>query len=316
MCTAVNFTSNDNYFGRNLDLERSYGESVVITPRHFPFPMRTLPTLESHYAMIGMATVINNLPLYYEATNEKGLSMAGLNFPTNAHYHACKEGKDNVTPFEFIPYILGKCKDISEAGKLLKSINLVNINFSEDLPLSPLHWIISDRHGSLTVESVKDGLMVYDNPYGVLTNNPPFPWHMINVNNYMSLSEAYPEGKLSDKHSFDAYSLGMGALGLPGDYSSASRFIRAVFVKEKSPCLEGENESVSHFFHMLYSVAMPKGCVLTRDGECEYTRYSSCCNTDKGIYYYTTYDNMNITAVDMHSVEIDGREIYAFSIGD
>ncbi len=316
MCTAVNFTSNDNYFGRNLDLERSYGESVVITPRHFPFPMRTLPTLESHYAMIGMATVINNLPLYYEATNETGLSMAGLNFPSNAHYSAYQEGKDNVSPFEFIPYILGKCKDISEVRECLKNVNLVNINFSEDLPLSPLHWIISDRYGSVTVESVEDGLMVYDNLYGVLTNNPPFPWHMMNVNNYMSLSEAYPDNKLSDKHSFDAYSLGMGALGLPGDYSSASRFIRAVFVKEKSPCFEGEKDSVSHFFHILYSVAMPKGCVLTRDGQCEYTRYSSCCNADKGIYYYTTYGNMNITQVDMHSVNIDDREIYAFPISD
>ena len=314
MCTAVNFTSNDNYFGRNLDLERSYGESVVITPRHFPFPMRTLPTLESHYAMIGMATVIDNLPLYYEATNETGLSMAGLNFPGNAHYHAYQEGKDNVSPFEFIPYILGKCKDISEVRECLKNVNLVNLNFSEDLPLSPLHWIISDRHGSLTVESVEDGLMVYDNLYGVLANNPPFPWHMMNVNNYMSLSEACPDNKLSDKHSFDAYSLGMGALGLPGDYSSASRFIRAVFVKEKSPCFEGEKDSVSHFFHILYSVAMPKGCVLTKDGQCEYTRYSSCCNTDKGIYYYTTYGNMNITAVDMQSVNIYGREIYAFPI--
>ena len=314
MCTAVNFTSNDNYFGRNLDLERSYGESVVITPRHFPFPMRTLPTLESHYAMIGMATVIDNLPLYYEATNETGLSMAGLNFPGNAHYHAYKEGKDNVAPFEFIPYILGKCKDTFQARTLLENINLVDVNFSEELPLSPLHWIISDRHGSITVESVKEGLKIYDNPYGVLTNNPTFDWHLMNVNNYMSLSEACPDNKLSDKHSFDAYSLGMGALGLPGDFSSASRFIRAVFVKEKSPCFEGEKDSVSHFFHILYSVAMPKGCVLTRDGQCEYTRYSSCCNTDKGIYYYTTYGNMNITAVDMQSVNIYGREIYAFPI--
>ncbi len=316
MCTAINFTTKDNYFGRNLDLERSYGESVVITPRHFPYPFRTLTTLESHYAMIGMATVIDNLPLYYEATNEMGLSMAGLNFPSNARYNAYQEGKDNIATFEFIPYILGKCKDISEVRECLKNISLLDTSFSENLSATPLHWIISDRHGSLTVESTKEGLMIYDNPFGVLTNNPPFPWHMMNVNNYMSLSENYPDNKLSRNHSFDAYSLGMGALGLPGDYSSASRFIRAVFVKEKSPCLEGENESVSHFFHMLYSVAMPKGSVMTRDGQCEYTRYSSCCNTDKGIYYYTTYGNMNITAIDLHSVNIDDREIYAYAVGD
>ena len=316
MCTAINFISADSYFGRNLDLERSYGERVVITPRNYSLAFRTLPYLESHYAMIGMATVVNDYPLYYEATNEKGLSMAGLNFPGNAHYSACQEGKDNVTPFEFIPNILGRCKDIYEAKDLLGSINLVNINFSEELPLSPLHWIISDRHGSITVESVKEGLKVYDNPYGVLTNNPTFDYHLMNINNYMGLHEGFPENRLSGKHSFNTYSLGMGALGLPGDYSSASRFVRAVFIKEKSPCFQSEKESVSHFFHILGSVAMPKGCVLTKNGECEYTRYSCCCNADKGIYYYTTYNNSTVTAVDMHSVNLDGRKIYTFQVDE
>ena len=310
MCTAINVTWKDNYFGRNLDLERSYGERVIITPRGYDFAMGTLPSNDNHYAMIGMGVVVDNYPLYFEATNEKGLSMAGLNFPNNAHYNAYQEGKDNVAPFEFIPYILGRCADLDEAKNLFVNINLVSVDFSEELPLSPLHWIISDRHSSITVESVKDGLRVYDNPFGVLTNNPTFDYHMMNVNNYMSLSENYPENKLSQNKSFDAYSLGMGAFGLPGDFSSASRFVKAVFVKEKSPCFEGEKESVSHFFHMLYSVAMPKGCVMTRDGECEYTRYSCCCNTDKWIYYYTTYDNMNITEVDMHSVNIDNRELF------
>ena len=100
MCTAVSFKSGDSYFGRNLDLERSYNECVVVTPRNYKFPMRTLPMIESHYAMVGMATVVGDYPLYYEATNETGLSMAGLNFPGNAHYNAYEDGKDNVTPFE------------------------------------------------------------------------------------------------------------------------------------------------------------------------------------------------------------------------
>ncbi len=316
MCTAVNYISSDNYFGRNLDLERSYGEQVVITPRNYIFSLRTLSRLESHYAMIGMATVVEDYPLYYEATNEKGLSVAGLNFPGNAYYGAYRESKDNVSPFEFIPYVLGKCASINEARKLLDNINLAHINFSEDLPLSPLHWIISDRHGSITVESVRDGLKVYDNPYGVLTNNPTFDWHLMNVNNYMGLSEDLPENKLSQKRSFNSYSLGMGALGLPGDYSSASRFVRAVFIKEKSPCFESEKESVSHFFHILGGVAMPKGCVLTKNGEWEYTRYSCCCNADKGIYYYTTYENSTVTAVNMHSVNLGGEEIYKFPLTD
>lgn len=314
MCTAVNLTLIDNYFGRNLDLERSYGEQVVITPRNYSFPMRAMPCMEKHYAMIGMAAVVKGYPLYFEATNETGLSMAGLNFPDNAYYKEYSDNKENIAPFEFIPYVLGKCKDTNEARKLLNNINLASISFSDDLPLSPLHWIISDRYGSITVESVKEGLKLYENPYGVLTNNPTFDYHLMNINNYMCLHEGFAENRISTKRQFDNYSLGMGALGLPGDYSSASRFVRAVFIKEKSPCFESEKESVSHFFHILGGVAMPKGCVLTRDGKFEYTRYSSCCNADKGVYYYTTYDNSSVTAVDMHSVNLDGKDMYAYPL--
>ena len=134
MCTAITYKTNDFYFGRNLDLERSYNERVVVTPRNFQIKMRCVETLKTHYALIGMATVIDEYPLYFEATNEKGLSMAGLNFLGNADYKEFKEEFKNITPFEFIPYILGKCKNIYEAEQELKEINLVNINFSEKLP--------------------------------------------------------------------------------------------------------------------------------------------------------------------------------------
>ena len=311
MCTAVSYS---RYFGRNLDLEKSYDERVVVTPRKFKLSMRTLPTIEQHYAMIGMAAVADGFPLYYEATNEKGLSIAGLNFPGNAHYQKYSENKKNVAPFEFIPYILSQCKCVDEARTLLSDVNIVDINFSEKLPLSPLHWIISDKEKSLTVESVKDGLKIYDNPYGVMTNNPTFDYHLININNYMGLHEGFAENRISKEKSFDNYSLGMGALGLPGDYSSVSRFVRAVFVKEKSPDFDNEQESVSHFFHILGAVAMPKGCVMTKSGEYEYTRYSSCCNADTGVYYYTTYDNSSITSVDMKQYNLDGDDIFQISI--
>lgn len=314
MCTAVSFKGSDSYFGRNLDLERSYKESVVITPRGFKLNMRTLPTMESHYAMIGMATVADNYPLYYEATNEMGLSMAGLNFPDNAHYMSFDESKDNVAPFELIPYILGKCRDVKQARSLLEEINIVGLNFSEALPLSPLHWIISDKEKSITAESVKDGLRVYDNPYGVLTNNPTFDYHLMNIRGYMNLHEGVGEDSLTKDGDLKSYSLGFGAIGLPGDFSSASRFVRAVFIKEKSPLFKDEKESVSQFFHILSGVAMPKGCVMTREGEYEYTRYSCCCNADKGIYYYTTYNNSSVTAVDMHSVDLQGENLYEYPI--
>lgn len=313
MCTAITYKTKDFYFGRNLDVERSYNERVVITPRNFEIKMRCVTALKTHYAIIGMATVINNFPLYFDATNEKGLSMAGLNFPENADYKPFHEKLNNITPFEFIPYILGKCKNIYEALEEVNKINLVNMNFSENLPLSPLHFIISDRAKSLTVESVKDGLKIYENPVGVLTNNPTFDYHLMNLNNYMTLNEGKCENKFSDELKFNNYSLGLGALGLPGDFSSPSRFIKATFVKYKSKLGSSEKENVNQFFHILNSVAMPKGCVLVRDGEYEYTRYSSCCNVDKGIYYYKTYDDFNIKKIDMNSFDFNTNELYEIS---
>ena len=314
MCTAITYKTKNSYFGRNLDLEYSYKETVTITPRNYPFNFRKVGSINKHYAIIGMAYVEGDYPLYYDAVNEKGLGMAGLNFPKNAYYHEIKEDKDNIAPFEFIPYILSKCASIEEVKELLKNINIANINFSDKLPASPLHWIIADKFSSITVESVKDGLKVYDNPVGVLTNNPTFDMQMFNLNNYMSLSIEPPVNNFSKKLDFDTYSRGMGALGLPGDLSSASRFVKATFTKMNSLSLDDENSSVSQFFHILTSVEQQRGCVHMGDDKYEITIYSSCLNMDKGIYYYTTYDNKQITAVDMHKENLDGDTLIYFDL--
>lgn len=305
MCTAATYQTKDHYFGRTLDYEVSYGEQVVITPRNYPFHFRQVSDLAQHYAIIGMATVAENYPLYYEATNEKGLSMAGLNFPGNADYKPVAEGADNVAPFELIPWVLGQCATLDACRQLLARINLADIPFSDQIPLSPLHWIIADRDGAITVESVKEGLKIYENPVGVLTNNPPFDFHMHNLANYMGLSREPAENRISDAVPLTPYSRGMGAMGLPGDLSSASRFVKAAFTKLNSVSGDSEAESVSQFFHILGSVAQQRGCVHMGEGQYEITIYTSCCNTDKGIYYYTTYGNSRITGVDMHRADLE-----------
>ena len=313
MCTAITYNTKDHYFGRNLDLEYSYHESVTITPREYPFTFRNGKEVKKHYSMIGMAYVMNNYPLYYDAVNEKGLGMAGLNFPKNAYYHEEVSDKDNVAPFEFIPWVLTQCSDIKEVRELLNHINIANINYSEELPASPLHWIISDKNESITVESVKDGLKIYDNPVGVLTNNPTFDIHMFNLNNYMSLSIEEPKNNFSSKLNFDIYSRGMGALGLPGDLSSASRFVKAAFTKMNSLSKEDELSSINQFFHILESVYQQRGCVKLGD-KYEITIYSSCCNQDKGIYYYKTYDNTHITGVDMYKENLDSQDLVVYEL--
>ncbi len=314
MCTAITYKTKDHYFGRNLDLEYSYNETITVVPRNYEFKFREVGSIKEHYAMIGMAYVMEDYPLFYDATNEKGLSMAGLNFPGNAVYRPCMVGQDNVSPFEFIPWILAQCKNVSEAKNLLSRINLASINFSEELPLSPLHWIIADRDSAITVEAVKDGIKVHDNPLGVLTNNPPFEYQMFNLNNYMALSKNEPVNTFADGFMLNTYSRGMGAMGLPGDLSSMSRFVRAAFAKLNSVSDDTEEKSVSQFFHILGAVEMQRGLVVMGDGKYDITIYSSCCNTDKGIYYYKTYDNWQITAVDMHKEKLDGSTLISYKM--
>ncbi len=314
MCTAITYNTKDHYFGRNLDLEFSYKETVTITPRNYPFKFRKVKEINNHYAIIGMAYVANGYPLYYDAINEKGLGMAGLNFPDNANYKEEKEGMDNIAPFEFIPWILSQCANLNEAKALLKNINIANINFSQELPASPLHWIISDKESSITVESVKTGLNIYDNPVGVLTNNPTFDIHMFNLNNYMNLSIEQPSNNFSKKLNLNAYSRGMGAMGLPGDLSSASRFVKATFTKMNSISGDSESESISQFFHILGSVDQQRGCVHMGEDKYEITIYSSCCNMDKGIYYYTTYENSQITGINMYNENLDGAELINYDL--
>ena len=314
MCTAITYNTKNHYFGRNLDLEYSYKETVTITPRNYPFKFRKAKEINTHYALIGMAYVTDNYPLYYDAINEKGLGMAGLNFPKNAYYNEIDSSLDNIAPFEFIPWVLSQCASIKEVKELLKKINLANINFSDMLPASPLHWIISDKECSITVESVKDGLKIYDNPVGVLTNNPTFDYHMLNLNNYMSLSIEQPVNNFSSKLNFDIYSRGMGALGLPGDLGSASRFVKAAFTKMNSLSDPTELSSVSQFFHILGSVEQQRGCVHMGEDKYEITIYSSCCNMDEGIYYYKTYDNSRIIGVDMHKENLEGTNLISYEL--
>ena len=303
MCTAI---SCNRFFGRNLDLERGFSERVVITPRNYNFPLRKAENLTNHYAIIGMATVVDGIPLYFDATNEKGLSMAGLNFPNNAVYHPNNNEKTNIAPFEFIPFILGKCQNVDEAEKLLLNINLVNIDFSDKLPNTPLHWVISDNKKSLTVESVREGLNIYENKIGVLTNNPPFSMQVDNLEKYRNLFKVRSfknDGSIS-------YSLGLDAVGLPGDFSSQSRFVKAAFVKERTPNNLKGDLAINHFFHILSSIAMPKGCVFTPSGECEYTRYSSCCDGARGDYYYTTYNNNEKVKVSLWDYDLESINIF------
>ena len=311
MCTASNYITDSHYFGRNFDYEISYNERVTITPRNYEFKYRKIDDIKTHYAIIGIAAGIDGYPLYYDACNEKGLAIAGLNFAGNAVYREYEEGMVNVTPFELIPYILGSASSVSEARKLLEDVNLVNINFADELPLSPLHWMLSDNSGeAIVVEPLEGGLKVDDNPVGVMTNNPPFDKQLFSLNNYRSLSNKNPENTFGGDIDLDEYSRGMGGIGLPGDLSSSSRFAKVAFTRANSYSGSDETSSVNQFFHILGSVEQQNGCTFIDDPNLyEYTIYSSCYSTEKGVLYYRTYKNSQITAVDLFKEDLDSDEL-------
>lgn len=314
MCTCITYENGDFYFGRNLDLEYAFGEKVVITPRNYRFSFRELPDLEQHYAMIGMAAVHGNYPLYAEAVNEKGLGIAGLNFPGNAVYKDRMDKKKNVAPYELIPWILGQCAAVEEAEKLLEEVNLLNVPFAAELPLAPLHWMIADRNSAIVVEAVEDGVHIYENKYGVLTNNPPFPYYQVHLSNYQNLMSRVPENRFAKDLDLPVFGQGMGAIGLPGDFSPVSRFIKAAFLKWNSSTDQDELSNVGQFFHILDGVAMVKGSVVTEEGKYDITTYSCCVNAEKGIFYYKTYENNQIQEVRMHNEDLESKELRIFEL--
>lgn len=316
MCTAATYRTDDFYMGRTLDYEFSYGEEITVMPRNFPLSFRHGGGTDRHYAIIGMAHVADGYPMFYDAVNEKGLGMAGLNFAASARYSEPEDGKQNVAQFEFIPWVLSQFASLGQARSAIEKINLVGTTYDSRYPAAKMHWIIADKSGAITVEPTEGGLKIYDNAPGVLTNEPPFDMQLFNLNNYMRLSPKQPENSFSDALNLGTYSRGMGGLGLPGDLSSMSRFVRAAFTKLNSLSGSGEAESVGQFFHILGSVEQVRGCCEVAQDKYEITIYTSCFNADKGVYYYTTYNNRRITAVDMHRENLDSASLVKYPMLD
>lgn len=313
MCTAVSFCPSGRYFGRNLDLEYFGGEAVTIVPRRAPLPFRCAGHLARHAAMIGVARVVSGRALFYDAMNEHGLAMAALSFPGLAHYlPETGRGKD-IASFELIDWVLARCATMVEARQALQGVRVTDAAFSDALPPSPLHWMVSDGRESLVIEATREGVQVMENPVGVLTNAPEFSFHLWRLRDHMGLSAAPPENRFCGEYDLMPYSRGMGAIGLPGDLSSASRFVRAAFVRANSLCEGGGQSEVNQFFHILRSVEQPRGCARLPDGSYEFTQYSSCCDLERLVYHYCTYEDLTVRSVSLRQADPEGEKLQVFA---
>ena len=314
MCTSIAWRKQHTYFGRNLDIDASYGEQVIVTPRRYEFSLKNGETYQTKYAMMGMGLVQADYPLYYEAFNEAGLATAGLNFPKSAVYQEPREGRDNISPFELLPWILGQAESVAQARGLLERLNLTNIPFGAGMPLSPLHFMLSDGRETIVVEPRAEGLRIYGNPYDTMTNEPPFPFHLWNLQQYRHLSPQNPETRFSQTGEMASYAVGMGAVGLPGDASSVSRFVRTAFHLANADSTGDTVDEVTQFFHILDGSAMIRGTVLTEQAHRDLTVYSCCMDLTEGVYYYKTYENSCITALSLKGAALDGGALLRYDL--
>ena len=288
MCTAVNMRVSD-LFGRTLDLERGFGEEVVVAPSEFSFGH-----FRTKYSIIGVAAVRNNTPLYFDGMNEAGLCAAALNFPKFAFYNKKKADLLNLPSYLILPYILGNCANVDEAWELLRRVNVTDTPFSEELPPSPLHWIISDGNSSICAEPEESRLILHHDRFDVLTNAPSFDYHSIRISDFMGMSAHDPTNRICPRISLDYYSRGLGAMGLPGDFSSCSRFVRAAFALNNT---NPSTDTISDFFHIMETVSLPNGVVIAENGKAVRTVYTTCADRKTLTYYFTTYGCRRIRGV-------------------
>lgn len=309
MCTAINF---NGYFGRNLDLDVEFENKVVITPKGYEFKLKNNQRIINKQNIIGMAIVIENYPLYFDAMNESGIFIAGLNFDGFAKYFDHKKNKLNLAQFELIPFLLSETKNLEDVKKILKELNITNDWFNKKLPCAPLHWLVGFKNKSIVIEQTKDGLRFYDNNLNVLSNNPTFDFHMLNMSQYKNLSIKNPPNNLTNID-LNSYSEGMGMVGLPGDWSSVSRFIKAAFLVSNTVDEKTEIDNVTNFFHILGSVFQIKGNAITKTKKFETTFYTSCMSSKTKTYYYKTYNNSQINAIDLSKVN-DQKNLTIFDL--
>ena len=319
MCTSLTLPTPDGYklFGRTLDLDAHFGEGVILTPKGYPFCFGGGYPQTHHYAMVGMAAEAEGYPLYAEAMNEAGLCIAGLRFAGNAAYADRPEtGWLNLAPWELIPYLLCNYTTVSEVRAALGEIRVVDRPVSTELPTSPLHWHIADRdpaHGELVVEVTARGMAVYDNPVGVLTNNPPFPYQLARLGDYAHLSPIAAEATVTPPDCCCA-SLGTGAVGLPGDYSSPSRFVRAAILRRWAVAWMEQNGAAGEdptpmLFSLLGAVSPTVGAVLTREGKAHRTLYTCCMDGTEGVYRYRAEGETGIRQASFAHLNRDGKAL-------
>ncbi|MBZ5215258.1 choloylglycine hydrolase family protein [Bacillus paralicheniformis] len=316
MCTSITLTTagREHLLARTMDFDFELNGEVLLHPRRYKWKSEADGSEHAgRYAFIGMGRRLNNA-LFADGVNEKGLSCAALYFPDYAVYESeTKEQCRNLAPHEFVTWVLSECGDLEEVKKAAVSVNIVEREVSLLSTVTPLHWLLTDRSGaSIVVEPAAGGIQIHDNPVGVLTNSPDFPWHLTNLRNYIGLQPGQFAAKKMGDLTLSAFGQGSGLSGLPGDFTPPSRFVRSAVLKEHMKPVSNETEGVSAAFHILSNMNIPKGIVMTDNGEDDYTQYTAVMCSETCSYYFHHYQNRQIQKVCILQEDLDSNEIKAF----
>lgn len=312
MCTSIRFSDGSGhlYLARNLDWTQGYGERVVVTPTgvEVPSPFGAVPSIR--HAVIGMAIVEEGTPLYFDCGNDAGLAVAGLNFPGYARYaQEPVEGATNVAAYEFPLWVTSQFSSVDEVEAALRSLAIVDKPINDRYPSSLLHWIIGDATRAIVVEATDEGVQVFDDDVDVLANQPGFGWHHENLRNYLNVGPEFPEETEVGRARLAPFGSGSHMRGIPGDYYSPSRFVRAAYVNAHYPQKSTEEENVSRAFHTLQQVAMVDGSAAMGSGEFETTIYTGLFSARTTTYYWSTYDDPAVQSVALADHDPAGKEL-------
>lgn len=294
MCTAVRFTDTAGhaFWGRNYDWNVSYGEHPVVMPKGFSIPQQFGDPYPAPHAAIGMAVEYHGYPLFFNCGNDAGLAVGGLNFAGYARFEPKPvAGKTNIAAYEMPVWVAANFATVDEVEAALRNVAIIDAPIGLDMPVAMLHWHIADAKRSIVVEYQADGMHVHDDPVDVLTNQPPFGWHLENLRNYLACNGSWPGQITWRNDTMTPFGTGSTMRGIPGDYYATSRFVKAAFVNAFYPAKESEYDNVMRMIHTLGSVAFTEGCAQMEDGSFETTLFSDCFSAASGTYCYSTCDD-------------------------
>lgn len=302
MCTGIFTKTKDGTYllSRTMDFALPLEPSPLFIPRDFAWQTAIeQKSFKTTFGFIGAGRLLGETYFVADGVNEKGLSVAELYLPGEVYYaEQPTSSKVNVAPHELILWLLGTCATIDDVEAQLSNLRLVSARIPELDIVTPLHWILTDVTGRcVVIEPTEETLVIKDNAVGVMTNTPCLEWHIENLRNYLHVRPQQCESVRFGDYIAKPFSQGTGTSGLPGGFTPPERFVRVAFFKEHIEEAENEAQGVYNNNHILSTVRIPKGIVITANETSDYSQYvGTMCNNSK-TYYYSAYDQHDIVKV-------------------